>query len=81
MNLISAFAGSVQKHRTKTALYWGEQEFSFDQLWHESRIVAERLEGTWGLRPEIGRPVAQELPGVHSVFSWHSGGPRRRRAD
>lgn len=43
MNLTSAFAASVHKHRTKTALFWGEQEYSYDQLLLEAQCVAEEL--------------------------------------
>ena len=50
MNLSMAFASSVQRHKAKTALFWGEQEYSFEQLWNQSQVVADRL-GHLGVKP------------------------------
>src|ERR1043166_4079109 len=43
MHLASAFADSAQKHAEKIALYWGEQEYSYAQLWGQSERVASEL--------------------------------------
>jgi long-chain acyl-CoA synthetase len=50
MNLTSAFASSVQRHKDKTALFWGEQEYSFQKLSSQSHVVAERL-ALLGVKP------------------------------
>ncbi len=50
MNLASAFAASVQKHQQKTALYWGEREYSYAELWAQSMVVADRLQQRFGVK-------------------------------
>jgi long-chain acyl-CoA synthetase len=51
MNLASAFAASANKHREKIALYWGEQEYSYGNLWEETVLVSERLKSQFGVKP------------------------------
>jgi long-chain acyl-CoA synthetase len=51
MNLASAFAASAKKHSEKTALFWGEQEYSYAKLWEESVLVSERLKSEFGVKP------------------------------
>jgi long-chain acyl-CoA synthetase len=51
MNLISAFAASAEKHAQKPALYWGEREFSFQELFTTSQLCARRLKDHFGVRP------------------------------
>ena len=43
MNLATAFAASVQKRLGKTALFWGEREYSYGELWNQATYVSERL--------------------------------------
>lgn len=43
MNLAAAFADSVQKHLEKTALFWGEREYSYAELWNQSLFVSANL--------------------------------------
>jgi len=50
MNLASAFAASVQKHQQKTALYWGEREYSYAELWAQSMVVADRLQQRFAVK-------------------------------
>ena len=50
MNLATAFTGSVQKHATKTAMFWGDQGFTFTQLHDQARAVAQELEQRGHLR-------------------------------
>ena len=56
MNLASAFAASAQKRPDKTALYWGDREFTYDTLLKQSRAVAARLAGQY--RVKAGDRVA-----------------------
>jgi len=51
MNLAGAFAVSVQKQPQKIALFWGEREYSYTDLWRLSAAVAEHLQGHFGVRP------------------------------
>jgi long-chain acyl-CoA synthetase len=51
MNLASAFADSVKKRPSKTALLWGERKYSYENLWNLSLAVSERLTSGFGLKP------------------------------
>src|SRR5689334_23528138 len=51
MNLASAFAASANKHPEKIALYWGEQEYSYAQLWDESVLLSNRVKSKYGVKP------------------------------
>jgi len=44
MNLAGAFAVSVEKQSQKIALFWGEREYSYTELWRLSTCVAEHLQ-------------------------------------
>ena len=43
MNLASAFAASVGKRPEKTALFWGDREYSYAELGDQTKWVSERL--------------------------------------
>jgi long-chain acyl-CoA synthetase len=51
MNLADAFADSVQKQPQKTALFWGDREYAYTELWHQSVFVAEELQQRFGINP------------------------------
>src|SRR4051812_42584953 len=51
MDLSGTFALSVEKHPTKTAVFWGDVQFSYGQLLSDSRAVAQRLTEGFGVRP------------------------------
>src|SRR5260370_36967048 len=51
MNLATAFAGSVKQRPDKTALFWGEREDSYTELWAQSLTVSTRLRQPFGVRP------------------------------
>ena len=51
MNLAGAFSKSVQSNSHKTALFWGEREYSFNELWHLTNFVAEQLQVRYGIKP------------------------------
>ena len=51
MNLARAFAESVQKQPQKLALFWGEREYAYAELWHQSVAVADQLRHAYGVRP------------------------------
>jgi long-chain acyl-CoA synthetase len=43
MNLAAAFASSVKKRPEKTALFWGEREYSYAELWDQTNWISEQL--------------------------------------
>jgi long-chain acyl-CoA synthetase len=51
MNLAAAFAQSVQRQPQKIALYWGEREYSYTELWQQSLFVSQELRQGFGVRP------------------------------
>jgi long-chain acyl-CoA synthetase len=51
MDLATAFAQSVGQRPEKTALFWGEREYSYGQLWGQTLQVAAWLQGEFGVRP------------------------------
>jgi len=51
MNLVSSFESSVHKHKDKVALFWGEREYSYQQLWSQTRAVSAHLKAQLGIRP------------------------------
>jgi long-chain acyl-CoA synthetase len=50
MNLSRAFGVSAQKHSAKIAMFWGEREFSYAELWTQSLAVAAILRDKFGVK-------------------------------
>ena len=51
MNLAGAFADSVHRQPQKIALFWGEREYSYAELWRESVLVADQLQHRFEVKP------------------------------
>ena len=51
MNLASAFAATAQRHPTKTALFWGDDEHSYESLLGQSQQLAAHLQQDMGVKP------------------------------
>ncbi len=51
MNLTAAFAKSVRQNTSKTAVYWGEVEFSYQQLQTQSQWLCHRLKTDFAVHP------------------------------
>ncbi len=51
MNLAGAFADCVQRQPHKIALFWGEREYSYAQLWCLSAAVSDHLRRQLGVQP------------------------------
>jgi long-chain acyl-CoA synthetase len=51
MNLTSAFAASVEKRPDKIALYWGESEFTYANLFGKTCAIAAGLSRNFGVKP------------------------------
>src|SRR2546423_4631205 len=43
MDLATAFEQSARGHAHKAALFWGEREYSFEELWAQSLAVSRQL--------------------------------------
>ncbi|HWW03538.1 MAG TPA: long-chain-fatty-acid--CoA ligase [Candidatus Acidoferrum sp.] len=51
MNLASAFAESVKKRSEKIALFWGEREYAYGELWAQTVRFADQLRNACGVKP------------------------------
>lgn len=51
LNLATAFLDSARRHAAKTALFWGDEQFTYQQLRDQSVHVARRLASEFGVRP------------------------------
>src|SRR5687768_1077010 len=51
MNLTTAFVDSARKHAAKTAVFCGEEEFSYQFFMRRSAYVAERLKMQFSVQP------------------------------
>ncbi|HXC98895.1 MAG TPA: long-chain fatty acid--CoA ligase [Verrucomicrobiae bacterium] len=50
MNLATAFQAAEKRHPDKIAVYWGEREYAYRELWSDTERVAENLR-RMGLKP------------------------------
>jgi long-chain acyl-CoA synthetase len=76
MNLAGAFKESVQKHGGKIALFWGEREFSYSELWEQSQFVSTELSDRFGVKSgdRVGlwlKNCPEFVPGLFGVL--HAG--------
>ena len=51
MNLATAFAAGAEKHASKTAVFWGDAEYSYEKLHVQSLWLAKRLQDQFQVRP------------------------------
>ena len=51
MNLAAAFVDSARSHASKTAVFWGDEEVSYESLLLRAASVAERLTREFSIRP------------------------------
>jgi long-chain acyl-CoA synthetase len=51
MNLAGAFAETVQSQSQKIALFWGERQYSYADLWRQSVLISHHLQQHFGLKP------------------------------
>src|SRR6266850_4802267 len=49
-NLVGAFAASVEQQPGKIALFWGDREFSYTELWKQAVFVSEQLRQRFGVK-------------------------------
>src|SRR5579862_5331175 len=77
MNLATAFGNSVKKRPEKTALFWGEREFSYAELWDQSNFISDQLRSKFGVQPgdRVGLWLKNCPEFVGSLFGiLHAGG-------
>ena len=51
MNLSMAFADSAERNARKTAVFWGDAEYSYERLHQQTRRLATRLQTDFAVRP------------------------------
>ena len=51
MNLATAFSDCARKHAEKTAIFWGEREIPYSELFDQSQRIAAALQGRFGVKP------------------------------
>jgi long-chain acyl-CoA synthetase len=51
MNLATAFANVAKNNLKKPALFWGDDEFSYEQLWSQSLWLNEQLQKQFNVKP------------------------------
>jgi len=51
MNLARAFADSAHKRPGKVALYWGERQYTYAELWEQSCLFSGQLRRRFGIKP------------------------------
>jgi len=76
MNLASAFAASVKKRPDKTALFWGEREYSYAELWQQTDWISHQLRQALNVKPgdRVGLWLKNCPEFVGSLFGiLHSG--------
>jgi long-chain acyl-CoA synthetase len=76
MNLASAFHNSVKKFPNKTALFWGDDEFSYAQLWDQALIVSDQLRHEFNVQrgDRVGlwlKNCPEFIPALFGIF--HAG--------
>ncbi len=70
MNLATAFAAGAEKHARKTAVFWGEAEYSYEQLHAQSRWLAQRLQKDFRIQPgdRVGLWLKNSPEFISAVF-------------
>ncbi len=73
MNLASAFAEIAKNHLKKPAVFWGDEEFSYGQLWTQSLWVSQQLRNNFSIQPgaRVGlwlKNCPQFIPGLFGVL-------------
>ncbi|HEX3989080.1 MAG TPA: long-chain fatty acid--CoA ligase [Verrucomicrobiae bacterium] len=76
MNLALAFGQSARENPSKTALFWGDTQFSYRQFWSQTVAAAKRLKSDFGVRPgdRVGVWLQNCPEFVPAIFGiWQAG--------
>jgi long-chain acyl-CoA synthetase len=73
MNLAAAFAKSIHKHPKKTALFWGEREYTYSELWSLTQDVTRQLTENLEVKPgdRVGiwlKNCPEFIPALFGIF-------------
>jgi long-chain acyl-CoA synthetase len=76
MNLLLAFAQSARGDLSKTALFWGDVQFSYGQFWAQTGLMAQQLQTGLGVRrgDRVGvwlRNCPEFVPALFGI--WQAG--------
>jgi long-chain acyl-CoA synthetase len=77
MNLWTAFARSVDEQPAKTALFWGDRQFTYSELHLRAADVGERLVRDYGIKPgdRVGIWMKNCPEFIWALFAvFHAGG-------
>jgi long-chain acyl-CoA synthetase len=77
MDLATAFGISVERQPEKTALFWGEREYSYRELWEQTGFVSAQLREQFGVKAgdRVGlwlKNCPEFVPGLVGIL--HAGG-------
>jgi long-chain acyl-CoA synthetase len=73
MNLVGSFAASVSKHPEKIALFWGDSEFAYTDLWSKSLAISRELKLRFEVKQgdRVGlwlRNCPEFIPSLFAIF-------------
>ncbi len=73
MDLATAFAQSANQRTEKIALFWGEREYSYGELWGQTLQVSAWLQGEFGVQPgdRVGlwlKNCPEFIPGLFGIL-------------
>src|SRR4051794_7113217 len=70
MTLVDAFSSMAATRLNKTAVYWGEMEFSYERVRGESDKIARHLRSSYGVQPgdRIGLWLKNRPEFIFSLF-------------
>ena len=83
---------SVEKHLQKNALFWGEREYTYEELWQQAAFVAEQLQRRFRVQPgdRVGlwlKNCPEFIPSFFGILQRRRGGradqqfPQARRGE
>jgi long-chain acyl-CoA synthetase len=73
MNLATVFAASVEQHSDKTAIFWGDAEIGYAELWARSRWMGGLLRDKLGVKAgdRVGiwlRNCPEYVPAIYGIL-------------
>jgi long-chain acyl-CoA synthetase len=70
MNLATAFAAGAEKHASKTAVFWGDAEYSYEKLHAQTRWLSQRLQNEFRVQPgdRVGLCLKNSPEFISAIF-------------
>lgn len=75
-NLVQALVGSAKAHASKTAVYWGDREFTFTEVIESVQAMGNQLHVRYGVRPgnRVGLLLRNSPDFIIALFGiWQAG--------